>query len=111
MSHHEHPGGREEVAHLHIEPIPVYLGIFAALMVLTGATVWAAFQDFGRMNDVVAMAIAGAKAILVAMFFMHLRHASRLTKLVAVSGIFWLVILVSFTVSDFFTRGMVAPGK
>jgi cytochrome c oxidase subunit 4 len=96
---------------LHVEPPGIYLGVFGALLALTALTVWVAFQDLGAANNFVAMGIAGIKAILVAMFFMHLRHSSRLTKVIAATGIFWLAILIAFTLSDFFSRGLVAPGK
>jgi len=89
----------------HVTGLPVYLSIFTALMVLTALTVWAAFQEFGPLNDVIAMAIAFSKATLVVLFFMHVRHASRLTKVVVVSGFLWFGILVAFTLSDFWTRG------
>jgi len=89
----------------HVTGIPTYLAIFTALMVLTALTVWVAFQDFGALNDPIAMAIAFTKATLVVLFFMHVRHASRLTKVVVISGFLWLAIFFLFTLSDFWTRG------
>ncbi len=89
----------------HIVPLRVYFTIFAALIVLTGTTVWAAFQDFGVMNDVVAMAIAITKATLVVLFFMHVRYSDRLTQLIVSTGILFLMILFVFTMADPLTRG------
>lgn len=89
----------------HVTPIRVYLLIFGALMVGTALTVWAAFLDLGAFNDIVAMAIAATKATLVVLYFMHVRHSTRLTKITVVAGFLWLAILVALTLSDYFTRG------
>lgn len=55
----------------HVSPISLYITIFMTLMVLTVATVGAAFVDLGQFNFLVAMVIAGFKATLVIWFFMH----------------------------------------
>lgn len=81
-----------------------YFGVFAALMVLTAATVWAAFQHLGIWNTPVALAIAVAKALLVALVFMHLRDSPRLTRIVVVASLGWLAILILITASDYLTR-------
>ena len=62
-------------------------------MVLTAITVAVAFVDLGRLNVVVALAVAVLKASLVVLFFMHVKYASRLVQLVVISSIVWLVIL------------------
>jgi len=88
-------------------PISVksYIGFFVALLVLTALTTAVAFVDLGgNLNVVVALAIAGAKAILVALYFMHLRHSSRLSWIFAGAGFFWLFIMIVLTMSDALTR-------
>ena len=60
--------------------------------------------DLGRLNTVVALFIAFTKALLVALFFMHLRYSSRLTQIVAAAGLGWLVILLGLTMGDYLTR-------
>jgi cytochrome c oxidase subunit 4 len=92
----------------HVAPIKMYLAIFAALMVGTIVTVIVAFFDFGYMNNVIMLAIAVTKALLVILFFMHVRWSSRLTWVVAGAGFFWLLILFSLTMADYMTRGWVA---
>ena len=92
----------------HVTPIRVYLLIFGALMVGTALTVWAAFLEMGAFNDIVAMAIAVTKATLVVLYFMHVRHSTRLTKITVVAGFLWLAILVGLLLSDYFTRGFLA---
>ena len=88
----------------HIVPTRVYYLIFAALMVGTYLTVQAAFIDLGPLNTVVALAIACAKAVLVVLFFMHVKYSTRLTWAVVVGSVFWLGILLALTFSDYLTR-------
>ena len=45
--------------------------------------------------------------ILVALFFMHIKGSSRLLRLAATVGVIWLLIMLSLTLSDYFTRGWV----
>jgi cytochrome c oxidase subunit 4 len=91
----------------HIGP-PQYLLVFAALICLTGLTIWVAFQDFGWMNNVLAVGIAVVKATLVILWFMHVRYSSRLTKSVLVIAIAFFLVLVAFVYADELTRGMLA---
>jgi cytochrome c oxidase subunit 4 len=64
-----------------------------------------AFIDLGRFNAAVALTIATIKALIVALFFMHLRHAhERLLKLVVVSTVFFLFILLVLSMADYGTR-------
>jgi cytochrome c oxidase subunit 4 len=93
---------------VHVTPIRVYLMVFGILMVGTALTVWAAFLHLGPFNDVVALAIAVTKATFVVLYFMHVRHSTRLTKVTVVAGFLWLAILVALTLSDYFTRGFLA---
>ena len=89
----------------HVVPLKVYVFVFASLLVLTGTTVGVAFLDLGAFNNVVAMGIAGLKASLVILYFMHVRYATRLTALVVGSGFFFLAIMIGLTLVDYATRG------
>jgi len=51
------------------------------------------------------------KAMLVVLFFMHVKQASTMTKLFVVAGFFWMAILFVFTLSDYFSRGWLPGGK
>jgi cytochrome c oxidase subunit 4 len=82
----------------------VYLGVFAALMVLTGITVAVAAVDLGLLNNLIMITIAVTKATLVALYFMHLRYSHRLNGLVMAAAVLWLFILFSITFSDYLTR-------
>ena len=97
---------------MHVSPVRTYFLIFAALLVLTATTVLVAFQHFGPFNDIIALSIAVTKMTLVVLFFMHAKYSTRLTKIVVVSGAAWLLILIAFTLSDYWSRGLLGvPGK
>ena len=89
----------------HIVPIKTYALVLIVLLVLTATTCGVSFIDMGKMNAVVAVAIAFAKASMVALIFMHLRYSRRLMRVVAAAGLFWLGILIALTMSDYLTRG------
>lgn len=85
-----------------------YLAVFIALLALTALTTGVAFMNLGGVGNVaVALAIAITKAVLVALYFMHLRYSTHLTVVFAGAGIFWLGILVALTLSDYISRGWV----
>ena len=92
----------------HVAPKSLYYQIFAALMIGTALTIAVAFVDLGAFNNVAMLTIACAKALLVILFFMHVRWGSKLTGVVVASGFFWLLILFSITMTDFLTRGWIA---
>jgi cytochrome c oxidase subunit 4 len=89
----------------HVSPKSTYLTIFGGLMILTGVTVGVAFVNLGAMNLPVALAIAVTKATLVALFFMHVKYSSRLTKLVVGMAFFFLFTLFTLTMTDYMSRG------
>ena len=84
-----------------------YLIIFGCLLLLTYVTTQIAFFNLGRLNAIAAIVIAGVKALLVALFFMHVRQSTRLTWTVIVGGLFWLGILFGLTLTDYLSRGWV----
>jgi cytochrome c oxidase subunit IV len=88
----------------HIVSWKIYIAIFAALMIGTTLTVWAAFQNFGPFNIVIALSIATIKATLVVLYFMHARYSPKRTHLVIVCAIFWLAIMLGLTLTDYDTR-------
>jgi cytochrome c oxidase subunit IV len=106
-AHSEHQQPHHESVH-HIGSLTTYAIVFSALLVGTGLTVWAAFQNIEvgsiSFNAPVALIIATVKATLVVLYFMHVKDSSRLTKITVISGIFWLGILLVLTMTDFLTR-------
>lgn len=95
--------------HQHIVPVSTYLGVFVTLLIATGLTTWIAFQDLGKWNVIVALAIAVCKASLVVLFFMHAKYNKGLSRIALVGAIFWLGIMITFTLSDELTRNWGLP--
>lgn len=99
------------------DPLKTYLAIFGCLLVLLLLTVGAYYLPFERlnigdlnlgfMNTAIALTIASIKAGLVLLFFMHLRHSTRLTWVVATAGFLWLGIMVLFIFADYLSRGTI----
>src|SRR5438093_10610793 len=95
----------------HIVSPVVYVGVFLALIVLTGLTVFASTVDLGMWNTPVALLIAVTKAALVVLFFMHVKYSSRLVALAVGGGILWLLTLIAGVAADYLTRNWVGtPG-
>jgi cytochrome c oxidase subunit IV len=89
----------------HAHPtVKLYVMIIIILMALTCATWAIAFVDLGPGNPVVALTIAVIKAVLVILFFMHVYYSSKLTKVTVVAGFFWLMILITLSLSDYISR-------
>jgi cytochrome c oxidase subunit 4 len=82
----------------------LYFRIAVALMLLLALTVAVAFLDLGPFNIMIALTIAIIKAVLVILYFMHVRYSSRVTMVVATAAFFWLLILFSLTMMDFLSR-------
>ena len=97
-------GGGEVHAGGHIAPVSLYLAVFAALLVLTATTVAVAFVDLGALNTPAAIAIAVVKALLVILYFMHVRWSPRLTWIVAGAAFLWLALLVGGLLVDYLSR-------
>ncbi|MBT4634384.1 hypothetical protein HOB96_02945 [bacterium] len=80
------------------------INIWLFLIFLTVTTVGAAQIDFGALNVPIAIFIASIKAGVVAYHFMHLKHEDGLTWIYASYPIFLLFLLISFTLTDMFSR-------
>ncbi|MGE5470518.1 MAG: cytochrome C oxidase subunit IV family protein [Bacteroidota bacterium] len=82
--------------------------VWLALMVLLAATAGSALIPLGVWNSIANLVIAAAKALLVAVFFMHLKEAGVLVRLVAFIALFMLVLLFSLASTDYLTRQIFA---
>ena len=85
-------------------PPKLYWKTCVALMGLLALTWSIGYANLGLFNLVVALVISISKALLVALFFMHIKGSSRLLRLAAAAGVIWLFILFSLTLTDYFTR-------
>jgi cytochrome c oxidase subunit 4 len=96
----------------HIVPKRVYFTVFFALIVLTWVTTYISTVNLGKWNIFVALAIAVFKASIVALFFMHVFYSTRLTKMIVMCSVFWLILLLFITMTDIWTRTwMGVPGR
>jgi cytochrome c oxidase subunit 4 len=96
----------------HIVPKRIYFLVFFALIVLTWVTAIVSTIDLGPLNIYVALSIAIFKASLVILFFMHVKYGSRLTKMIVLCGLYWLLLLLFIAMADLWTRGwMGVPGR
>ena len=96
---HDHVDGH--AAHTHAVAPWILLTVFAALLVLTFATVAVTWVDLGRTANVwVALVIAVVKAGLVALFFMHLFWDSKFNFVVLVAALFFVALFIGITVLD-----------
>ncbi len=89
----------------HSSSLTTYIAVWLALLAGTVLTVIAAHINLGPFNAAVALTIATVKALLVALFFMHIRGASeKLLKLVVLSTLFFLFLLLALSMADYGTR-------
>jgi cytochrome c oxidase subunit IV len=90
--------------HAGIGPV-FYVVIFAALLGLTGLTVFLADVEMGHFHVPVALTIATAKTTLVVLFFMHAWYSGRMVYLILATGVLFLAIMMGLTFADYMTRG------
>ena|SRR5689334_16747019 len=81
-----------------------YFLVFVALMIGTALTVAVTYVHLGWLNLPVALAIAVTKAMLVILFFMHLKDHPKLIKVTFAAAFFFFLILVAHTLSDYLSR-------
>ncbi len=108
-SHGHDDHADDGAVHVHIASTRFYVGIFAALICLTIATVKVSYYDFGSANIVIAILIATMKASLVAAFFMHLRHDALFNTLAFLAAFLFLGIFILLTYDDLGVRARGNP--
>ena len=102
----------ETHAQAHVVPLRTNLIVFGALQGLLVLTIVAAYLPLGPLHLATAMLIAVVKAVVVILYFMHVRWSSRLTWVFASAAFVWLAIMLVFTLADYLTRGWLdIPGK
>ena len=94
-----------------VTPVRTYVLIWLTLTILTFVTFYVSTINLGAFNVIVALGIAATKMMLVIWFFMHVRTDSPLTKLFVFAGFFWMAILLTFTLGDYFSRDWMPGGK
>ena len=81
-----------------------FVAIWVALLILTATTVGVSYINLGSFSAVVALVIATIKALLVVLFFMEVRYSPKMTKMVVVAGVLWLMILLLLSMTDYASR-------
>jgi cytochrome c oxidase subunit 4 len=89
-----------------VPPLKRYVWTWIALLVLLALTTASSFVHLDGLNLTANLGIAAAKAVLVALVFMHLRHGAPMVRIAAVAGLFWLGLLASLSLVDFVSRGL-----
>jgi cytochrome c oxidase subunit IV len=97
---------QESKTHIgHISPIKVYILVGITLFILTGVTVKVSTIQLGAWNAIAALAIATVKALLVALFFMHLLYDRKIYAMVVSTAVVMLGIFIALTMADVLRRG------
>ena len=92
----------------HVLSLSAHFIVFAALLALTAVTVLVAGVDLGPWNEIVALLVASAKALVVILWFMHVKFATRLTRVFVAAGFVWLILMILLMTSDYLYR---SPGS
>jgi cytochrome c oxidase subunit IV len=107
MSEHIHDAAgitNPEHAEHHIVTPLQYSFVFITLLIGTAITVVAANIDLGVFNPIIALGIASFKAVVVILFFMHVKYQSNLIKMTVGAGFFTFLVLITMTLSDYMSR-------
>lgn len=91
---------REDRAQVLIGPLKIWAG----LMVLLALTIGYAFVPGLPLKTEAGLAIAFAKALLIAILFMQLKSATGIVRLAAIAGLMWGSFLFIMTFTDILTR-------
>ncbi len=99
-----------------MRPPPVsvrtYAFVFGSLLLLALATTLIGFLNLGPFNMIIAIAIAAAKASLIAAFFMQAVHEGKIVRIILAGGVVWFLIMLTLTLADYMSRGWLPfPGK
>ena len=93
--------GVNPVKHAH----PSYIGIWVVLAVLTGLELTVAFLPWQKRTLILLLiAMALYKALLVALYYMHLRFERRRLRILAFAPLPFTVILVIAVLQEHFGR-------
>jgi cytochrome c oxidase subunit 4 len=81
---------------------PNYIGIWIALAVLTGVELGVAFLPFPKTVIILLLVgLAFWKALLVALYYMHLRFEPNRLRILAIAPLPLIVILVSAVIMEY----------
>jgi cytochrome c oxidase subunit 4 len=84
----------------HVASLRLLVIVLIALMIGTWLTVSATYIDLGALNIWIGLAIATAKAVLVGLYYMHLRWDKPFNAFVFIAAFFFLALFVGITMMD-----------
>src|SRR5512141_1123155 len=90
-----HPGGG-----VHPVPLKLLAGVLVGLLLLTALTVAVAGLNLGAASLWIALAIATAKAFLVALYFMHLRWDRPFNGVLFLVALIFILLFVGIALMD-----------
>jgi cytochrome c oxidase subunit 4 len=77
---------------------------WVALIVLGAISLGSAYLPLGAGNLTLNLLIAAVMAVVLAVFLMDLQNAKTLIRVVAVTGLFWMIFMFTLTFSDYLSR-------
>ena len=75
-----------------------------ALIALAAISLGSAYLPIGTANVAINLLIASVMAVVLAIFLMDLQNAKILIRVVAVTGVFWMIFMFVLTFSDYLSR-------
>jgi len=88
----------------HITAYKTYVFIWAALLVLTAITIAVGTMHFTSYSVLICLAIASIKALLVLIYFMHMRYESLFLRSVVFLALLALTTMIGLTFVDVWYR-------
>jgi cytochrome c oxidase subunit 4 len=93
------------MSHEHVIPARTNWVIYFLLLGLLVLTIAVAYVDLGPLGVPVALTIATVKAVLILLYFMHVRYSNKLVWIFSGATVYWLLILLALSFNDFWARG------
>jgi caa(3)-type oxidase subunit IV len=100
----DHKHQREDHPATHLDNPPTVVMIYLLLVAGALLTIGVSFAGLGDKAIWIHMLISAVQVSLVAYYWMHLQRSDSLTWLVALSGLFIMIILFALPLGDYLTR-------
>ena len=106
MNPGNHDKTSDQAAHVHIVSYKEHASTFLGLILLTIMTVTISVfgADLYTLTVLTALAIASAKAVVVAMYFMHLKYDPKIYKAMLGVVLVLFIVFIVLTLVDYLIR-------
>ncbi len=94
--HADSPGHNEP----HAVPLRILFAVFVALLFYTFLTVAVTWVDLGSLNLWIALAVAVIKAVMVCLYFMHLRWDSPFNGFIITISFIFVALFIGLALLD-----------